>query len=78
MRQSHPDAPAETALLRGAQHQLGLLPLPELRACAGCSARSSSLPCLPRRGRPADGGAAAALLAARPETARAVLGLVDR
>jgi hypothetical protein len=48
VRQSHPDAPAKTALLRGAQHQLGLLALPDLRARADELLGPLLVPALPQ------------------------------
>lgn len=48
VRQSHPDAPDRTALLWGAQHQLGLLPLPDLRARADELLGPLLVPALPQ------------------------------
>ncbi|MEU1884861.1 hypothetical protein ABZ491_05170 [Micromonospora rifamycinica] len=47
--QSHPEAPAKVALVWAARHQLGLLPLAELRErCAGLLANPLVVPAFPR------------------------------
>lgn len=47
--QSHPEAPVKTALLWAARHQLGLLPLPELRSrCADLLANPLVVPTFPQ------------------------------
>ncbi|MET7394608.1 DUF5682 family protein [Dactylosporangium sp. NPDC005572] len=49
VRQSHPESPAKVALLWSAHHQLGLLPLPELRArCAALLANPLVVPSFPQ------------------------------
>ncbi|GAA0736946.1 hypothetical protein Drose_35745 [Dactylosporangium roseum] len=49
VRQSHPEAPAKVALLWAAHHQLGLLPLAELRTrCAALLANPLVVPSFPQ------------------------------
>ncbi|MEV6925858.1 DUF5682 family protein [Dactylosporangium sp. NPDC051485] len=49
VRQSHPESPAKLALLWSAQHQLGLLPLADLRArCAELLANPLVVPSVPQ------------------------------
>ena len=49
VRQSHPESPAKVALLWAAQHQLGLLPLAELRArCADLLGNPLVVPTFPQ------------------------------